>query len=47
MKKINKFDPLVFLTIIVISLYLVMRWLPTGAIIAGGDIGIPNLLPVK
>ena len=47
MKKINKFDPLVFLTIIVISLYLVMRWLPTGAIIAGGDIGIPNLLPEK
>ena len=33
------------LAIAVVSFYLVMIWLPKDAIIAGGDIGIPNLLP--
>lgn len=33
------------LVIIMISLYLVVTWLPKSAIIAGGDVGIPNLLP--
>lgn len=35
------------LIIIALALYLVVRWLPAGYIIAGGDVGIPNLLPQK
>lgn len=35
------------LIIVALALYLVVRWLPAGYIIAGGDVGIPNLFPQK
>lgn len=40
-----QFHRVPILIIILISFYLVVIWLPKGAIIAGGDVGIPNLLP--
>ncbi len=47
MKLFDKFNLGVFLLLIAISIYLVLRWLPAGLIVAGGDVGIPVLNPQK